>query len=130
MATPVLFATLLSGQRRMVERNSVSLSLKLDQYVSPLSAGHLKNYLTLTVTQRGLGLRTHSLLTSNGIPCTVILDSAVAFSMEKTDTVLVGAEGVAENGGLINFVTVLIYISTRVAKKLITGFRLVDTKWQ
>ena len=37
-----------------------------------------------------------------GIPATVILDSAMAYIMDKVDLVLVGAEGVVENGGIIN----------------------------
>ncbi|KAL0271801.1 UNVERIFIED_CONTAM: hypothetical protein PYX00_008787 [Menopon gallinae] len=36
------------------------------------------------------------------IPCTVILDSAVGYIMESIDMVMVGAEGVVENGGIIN----------------------------
>lgn len=39
-----------------------------------------------------------------GIPTTVILDSAVGFYMEQTDMVIVGAEGVVENGGIVNSV--------------------------
>jgi translation initiation factor eIF-2B subunit alpha len=37
-----------------------------------------------------------------GIPTTVILDSAMAHVMERVDMVIVGAEGVVENGGIIN----------------------------
>ena len=37
-----------------------------------------------------------------GVPVTLILDSAVGYIMEKVDLVLVGAEGVVENGGIIN----------------------------
>ncbi|XP_068236566.1 translation initiation factor eIF2B subunit alpha isoform X2 [Palaemon carinicauda] len=37
-----------------------------------------------------------------GISCTVILDAAVAYVMEKVDAVMLGAEGVCENGGIIN----------------------------
>jgi len=37
-----------------------------------------------------------------GIPTTVVLDSAMAYVMEKVDMVLVGAEGVVENGGIVN----------------------------
>ena len=37
-----------------------------------------------------------------GIPCTLILDSAAAYSMAAVDLVLIGAEGVAESGGVIN----------------------------
>ncbi|PWZ00087.1 nagb/rpia/CoA transferase-like protein [Testicularia cyperi] len=50
----------------------------------------------------GLGLRTHEQLIANGIPCTVILDSAVAYIMPKVDLVLTGAEGVVESGGFLN----------------------------
>jgi len=41
-------------------------------------------------------------LQSNGINSTLIIDAAVAYIMEKVDIVLVGAEGVAESGGIIN----------------------------
>ncbi|RLN89693.1 hypothetical protein BBJ28_00013544 [Nothophytophthora sp. Chile5] len=37
-----------------------------------------------------------------GIPTTVILDSAVGYYMEQMDIVIVGAEGVVENGGIVN----------------------------
>lgn len=36
------------------------------------------------------------------IPVTVILDAAAAYVLEKVDMVLIGAEGVVENGGIIN----------------------------
>lgn len=36
------------------------------------------------------------------IPVTVVLDSAMAYYMEQVDFVLVGAEGVLENGGVVN----------------------------
>lgn len=39
------------------------------------------------------------------IPCTLILDSAIAYIIEKVDAVLLGAEGVCENGGIINRVS-------------------------
>ena len=37
-----------------------------------------------------------------GIPTTVVLDSAMAYAMESVDLVIVGAEGVVENGGIVN----------------------------
>lgn len=37
-----------------------------------------------------------------GISCTMILDCAVGYVMEQVDMVMVGAEGVAESGGVIN----------------------------
>ncbi|XP_032287184.1 translation initiation factor eIF2B subunit alpha [Halichoerus grypus] len=36
------------------------------------------------------------------VPVTVVLDAAVGYIMEKVDLVIVGAEGVVENGGIIN----------------------------
>ena len=42
------------------------------------------------------------MLQSHGIPATVILDSAVGYYIQKVDMVIVGAEGVVENGGIIN----------------------------
>lgn len=41
-------------------------------------------------------------LKSAGIHCTLILDSAIGYVMEQVDFVMVGAEGVAESGGIIN----------------------------
>ncbi|GBM71308.1 Translation initiation factor eIF-2B subunit alpha [Araneus ventricosus] len=37
-----------------------------------------------------------------GLPCTLILDAAVSYVLEKVDLVFLGAEGVAESGGIIN----------------------------
>lgn len=41
-------------------------------------------------------------LRKNGIPCRAVLDSAVGYIMDKVDMVFVGAEGVVENGGIVN----------------------------
>lgn len=46
-------------------------------------------------------LKTHAALTALGIPCTVILDSAVGYVMDRVDVVLVGSEAVVESGGLV-----------------------------
>lgn len=48
------------------------------------------------------GLEMCRLLEEENISCTVILDSAVGYVMEKVDMVMVGAEGVVESGGIIN----------------------------
>lgn len=42
-------------------------------------------------------------LLAAGIPVTLILDSGVGYMMEKVDMLLVGAEGVVESGGIINY---------------------------
>ncbi|KAL4431553.1 hypothetical protein ABPG74_017258 [Tetrahymena malaccensis] len=41
-------------------------------------------------------------LTSHNIPCKFICDSALGTAVEEADLVLVGAEAVVENGGIIN----------------------------
>jgi translation initiation factor eIF-2B subunit alpha len=50
----------------------------------------------------GFRLKTHQILTQAGIPCTVILDSAIAYILERVDIVLVGTEAVVESGGLVS----------------------------
>lgn len=50
------------------------------------------------------GKRLYDLLQGKGIPVTMILDSAVGSIIHKIDKVFVGAEGVAESGGIINLV--------------------------
>lgn len=47
-------------------------------------------------------MRTHEILTKAGIPCTIILDSAVAYAMDKVDMIFVGCEAVVESGGIVN----------------------------
>ena len=41
-------------------------------------------------------------LRAHGLSVTVILDASVGYIMEQIDVVMVGAEGVVENGGIIN----------------------------
>jgi len=48
------------------------------------------------------GYDTEKILKENNIPCTVILDSAVGYIMERVDMILLGAEAVVESGGIIN----------------------------
>jgi len=48
------------------------------------------------------GAKAAKVLSDAGIPCTVVLDSAMGYVMEKVDLVIVGAEGVVENGGIVN----------------------------
>ncbi|XP_015113134.1 translation initiation factor eIF-2B subunit alpha isoform X1 [Diachasma alloeum] len=48
------------------------------------------------------GQEMYANLTELGVSCILILDSAVGYVMEQVDMVMVGAEGVAESGGVIN----------------------------
>ncbi|XP_015792290.1 translation initiation factor eIF-2B subunit alpha [Tetranychus urticae] len=41
-------------------------------------------------------------LKAHGIQCSLILDAAIGHFIEKVDMVMVGADGVVENGGIIN----------------------------
>lgn len=64
------------------------------------------------------GERAVKYLQSMKIQASLILDSAVGYFMEKVDAVLVGAEGVLENGGIINQIgTYQISIIARAANK-------------
>ncbi len=47
-------------------------------------------------------LKTHQILTSHQIPCTVILDSALTYILPRVSLVLVGTEAVVESGGLVS----------------------------
>ncbi|KAL5998102.1 hypothetical protein ACLOJK_009037 [Asimina triloba] len=48
------------------------------------------------------GLRLSKELVALGIPVKLLIDSAVAYTMEEVDMVFVGADGVVESGGIIN----------------------------
>lgn len=54
------------------------------------------------------GVETAELLGAAGIPTTVILDSAVGYYMEQVSMVIAGAEGVVENGGIVNSVRMFV----------------------
>jgi len=72
-----------------------------------LLLAHSHKRISVFVTEarpRGLGKQTHDALIKAGVPCTLILDSALAFVMDKVDLCLVGSEAVVESGGLVNAV--------------------------
>eukprot|EP00730_Choanoeca_flexa_P000483 TRINITY_DN10215_c0_g1_i3.p1 TRINITY_DN10215_c0_g1~~TRINITY_DN10215_c0_g1_i3.p1 ORF type:complete len:326 (+),score=68.59 TRINITY_DN10215_c0_g1_i3:211-1188(+) len=60
------------------------------------------------------GIEMAQWLEEKGIPVTVIADSAVGYVIEQVDFVIVGAEAVVENGGIINSVGT--YLAAMVAK--------------
>lgn len=59
-------------------------------------------YLTSEGRPDRTGLRMSNELAALGIPVKVLIDSAVAYSMDEIDMVFVGADGVVESGGIIN----------------------------
>jgi len=79
-----------------------------DRVVSQLlihSAASKTKHFNVVVTEtrpNGSGYKMAKVLSDAGIKVIVILDCAVAYSMSKVDMVLVGAEGLVENGGIIN----------------------------
>ncbi|KAK6335444.1 translation initiation factor eIF-2B subunit alpha [Orbilia brochopaga] len=56
----------------------------------------------VVVTEGAGGKKLASVLRARGIPVAVIPEGAVGYAMELVDMVLIGAEGVVENGGIIN----------------------------
>ncbi|EMD38516.1 hypothetical protein CERSUDRAFT_113696 [Gelatoporia subvermispora B] len=91
-----------------IKDDSVILTHSYSRVVmKALLHAHSTKRISVYVTEarpRGLGLKTYEALTAAGIPCTVVLDSAVAYVMDQVDFVLVGSEAVVESGGLINAV--------------------------
>jgi len=66
------------------------------------------------------GAKAAKVYQSAGIPTTVVLDSAMAYVMERVDLVIVGAEGVVENGGIVNKIGT--YALALAAKELAKPF--------
>ncbi|KAF8636697.1 hypothetical protein AX17_003502 [Amanita inopinata Kibby_2008] len=93
---------------RFIKDGSIILTHSYSRVVmQTLLLAHEGKRISVFVTEarpRGLGIKTAEALSAAGIPATVILDSAVAYVMEKVDFVLVGSEAVVESGGLINAV--------------------------
>lgn len=48
------------------------------------------------------GLRLSNELAKLDVPVKLVIDSAVAYTMDEVDMVFVGADGVVESGGIIN----------------------------
>ncbi|KAJ0987464.1 hypothetical protein J5N97_005820 [Dioscorea zingiberensis] len=48
------------------------------------------------------GLRLSNELAALGVPVKLLIDSAVAYTMDEVDMIFVGADGVVESGGIIN----------------------------
>eukprot|EP00761_Pharyngomonas_kirbyi_P004253 gb/GECH01004257.1/.p1 GENE.gb/GECH01004257.1/~~gb/GECH01004257.1/.p1 ORF type:complete len:325 (+),score=87.96 gb/GECH01004257.1/:1-975(+) len=86
-----------------------------------LSAAKSNRSFTVYVTEARPdceGYHTMAALKEAGIPATLIVDSCVGRIIPKVDFVLVGAEGVVENGGIINKVgTYPVAIAAQAHKK-------------
>lgn len=71
------------------------------------------------------GIEAVKMFTAAGIPASLILDCAVGSAMEIVDLCIVGAEGVMENGGIINKVNQNILSSCQVVLSLLMLFNLL-----
>lgn len=78
--------------------------LPLFNFYSFSSSHHISTRFSPHHTHRSLECA--RLFADRGIPTKVVLDAAVAAVMEEVDLCLVGAEGVMENGGIVNKVRV------------------------
>ncbi|KAE9387495.1 nagb/rpia/CoA transferase-like protein [Gymnopus androsaceus JB14] len=91
-----------------IKDDSVILTHSYSRVVlQTLLMAHKRKRISVFVTEarpRGMGIKTAEMLTAAGIPCSVVLDSAVAYVIEKVDFVLMGSEAVVESGGLVNAV--------------------------
>ncbi|CAN0225388.1 unnamed protein product [Ectocarpus sp. 6 AP-2014] len=69
-----------------------------------LMAAETKHFSVLVAEGRpdGAGFKAAAALSKVGVPVTVVLDSAVGYHMEMADLCVTGAEGVLENGGIVN----------------------------
>ncbi|KZV97679.1 nagb/rpia/CoA transferase-like protein [Exidia glandulosa HHB12029] len=68
---------------------------------------HKHKRISVFVTEarpNSLGQKTCDASTAAGIPCTLVLDSAVAYVIDQVDVCMVGSEAVVESGGLVNAV--------------------------
>ncbi|KAG0358495.1 translation initiation factor eIF-2B subunit alpha [Gamsiella multidivaricata] len=87
------------GSVVLIHAHSRVVSLLLQKAAE--SHKRFKVFVTESSQTQG-GIRSAKMLRAAGIPTTIILDAAVGYVIDKVDMVLVGAEGVVENGGLIN----------------------------
>jgi len=65
-------------------------------------AGHIFQVYVTESAPDFAGRKMHASLKEHHIDSTLILDSCVGYLMERVDAVLLGAESVLENGGIIN----------------------------
>ncbi|KAG0766676.1 hypothetical protein G6F57_003806 [Rhizopus arrhizus] len=75
--------------------------MSLLDYAANIQNKRFKVYVTEARPESD-GIQAVAALRKAGIPCRAVLDSAVGYIMDKIDMVFVGAEGVVENGGIVN----------------------------
>ncbi|KAJ6258992.1 hypothetical protein Dda_5887 [Drechslerella dactyloides] len=83
---------------------STVMTISYSRVVLAMMMEALKKHIRfkVIVTEGAGGTRLASVLRSKGVPVAVIPEGAVGYAMDHVDMVLIGAEGVVENGGIIN----------------------------
>mmetsp|Transcript_6201 Transcript_6201/g.13519 ORF Transcript_6201/g.13519 Transcript_6201/m.13519 type:complete len:327 (+) Transcript_6201:160-1140(+) len=92
---------------RFIRNNAVVLThgysrVVLSMLARAMSAGIHFSVIVTEGRPDAKGIETARALDNLQIPVTLVLDSAVGYVMERADMVLVGAEAVVENGGIVN----------------------------
>ncbi|GBG28296.1 Translation initiation factor eIF-2B subunit alpha [Hondaea fermentalgiana] len=71
------------------------------------AAAQGRNFDVIVTAAGGDGSKVADRLAHFGVPTLLVADAAIGYFMERVDTVILGAEGLTENGGLINHVGTL-----------------------
>lgn len=71
-----------------------------------LAASNKKHFSVICTEGRpdSTGIEMAKEMVAIGVPVTLIIDSAVAYTMQRVDMLLIGADGVVESGGIINMI--------------------------
>ncbi|KAM6601782.1 hypothetical protein CsatA_021391 [Cannabis sativa] len=96
-----------SAKSRLIERAEKfgEISCKARRIIAMLSQDFIFDGCTILVHEGRpdrTGLRFSNELTKLDVPVKLLIDSAVAYTMDEVDMVLVGADAVVESGGIIN----------------------------
>ncbi|KAJ1390575.1 NagB/RpiA transferase-like [Sesbania bispinosa] len=96
-----------SAKSRLIERAEKfgEISYKARKIIAMLSQDFIFDGCTILVHEGRpdrTGLRLSNELAKLDVPVKLVIDSAVAYTMDEVDMVFVGADGVVESGGIIN----------------------------
>jgi ribose 1,5-bisphosphate isomerase len=112
------------GARRINDGDTIMTHCHSTAVLNVIKTAHKmgKNIKVIITETRPLyqGLITAEELEKNGIPFTLIIDSAARFLMKKVDKVIVGADAVAANGAVVNKIgTSIIALAAYEARALV-----------
>ncbi|KAF3909781.1 hypothetical protein ABW21_db0200169 [Orbilia brochopaga] len=87
-----------------ISDGSTVMTISFSRVVLAMMMDAMKKHIRfkVVVTEGAGGKKLASILRARGIPVALIPEGAVGYAMDLVDMVLIGAEGVVENGGIIN----------------------------